>query len=68
MECFVLFPSASADCQECRSYVQNVFSLVPSSLAIFSLLIVIIFQVNETIRGKNGEMKLLGDLEACLYV
>ena len=44
------------------------FSLVPSSLAIFSLLIVIIFQVNETIRGKNGEMKLLGDLEACLYV
>nr|XP_058946827.1 uncharacterized protein LOC131774768 isoform X1 [Pocillopora verrucosa] len=55
----VLFPegSASADCQECRSYVQNVFSLVPSSLATFSLLIVIIFQVNETIRGKKGTEK-----------
>ncbi|XP_066027607.1 major facilitator superfamily domain-containing protein 12-like [Pocillopora verrucosa] len=55
----VLFPegSASADCEECRSYVQNVFSLVPSSLATFSLLIVIIFQVNETIRGKKGTEK-----------
>ncbi|RMX53271.1 hypothetical protein pdam_00019494, partial [Pocillopora damicornis] len=52
----VLFPrgSASADCQECGSYVQNVFSFVPSSLATFSLLLVMIFQVHLTVCGKEG--------------
>lgn len=52
----VLFPkgSESADCQECGSYVQNVFSFVPSSLAVLSLLFVIIFQVSQTLCGKKG--------------
>lgn len=52
----VLFPkgSESADCQECGSYVQNVFSFVPSSLAAFSLLLVIIFQIYKTVCGKKG--------------
>ena len=59
-ECFVLFPSASADCQECGSYVQNVFSFVPSSLATFSLLLLIIFQVHPTVCGKKGKMQLFG--------
>ncbi|XP_022785989.1 uncharacterized protein LOC111326289, partial [Stylophora pistillata] len=55
----VLFPkgSESADCQECGSYVQNVFSFVPSSLAAFSLLLVIIFQVYKTVCGKKGTEK-----------
>ncbi|CAH3156434.1 unnamed protein product [Pocillopora meandrina] len=58
----VLFPrgSASADCQECGSYVQNVFSFVPSSLATFSLLLVMIFQVHLTVCGKEGKMQLFG--------
>ena len=51
------FHSTSADCQECGSYVQNVFSLVPSSLATFSLLLIIVFQVNQTVRGKKGEIQ-----------
>ncbi|XP_027060531.1 uncharacterized protein LOC113687031 isoform X2 [Pocillopora damicornis] len=58
----VLFPrgSASADCQECGSYVQNVFSFVPSSLATFSLLLVMIFQVHLTVCGKEGTEKETG--------
>ncbi|CAH3156428.1 unnamed protein product [Pocillopora meandrina] len=58
----VLFPegSASADCQECGSYVQNVFSFVPSSLATFSLLLLIIFQVHPTVCGKKGTEKETG--------
>ena len=48
--------SASGDCEECGNYVRHIFSIVPGSLAIISLLIVLLFQHSHTTWKKNGKI------------
>jgi len=56
---FFLFSfSASDDCEECGNYVRHIFSIVPGSLAIISLLIVLLFQHSHTTWKKNGKFAL----------
>lgn len=53
-----LFPegSSSEDCQECSDYVRHVFSILPGSFALLSLLTVLFFQSSEAKReGKAME-------------
>ena len=50
--------SASDDCEECGNYVRHIFSIVPGSLAIISLLIVLLFQHSHTTWRKNGKTVL----------
>ena len=50
--------SASDDCEECGNYVRHIFSIVPGSLAIISLLIVLLFQHSHTTWRKSGKTVL----------
>ena len=46
------------DCEECGNYVRHIFSIVPGSLAIISLLIVLVLQHSHTTWKKNGKTVL----------
>ena len=48
--------SASGDCEEYGNFVRHIFSIVPGSLAIISLLIVLLFQHSHTTWKKNGKI------------
>ena len=48
--------SASDDCEECGNFVRHIFSIAPGSLAIISLLIVLLFQHSHTTWKKNGKI------------
>ena len=55
---FLFSFSASGDCEECGNYVRHIFSIAPGSLAIISLLIVLLFQHSHAAWKKNGKIVL----------
>ena len=56
---FFLFSfSVADDCEECGNYVRQIFSIVPGSLAVISLLIVLLFQHSHTTWRKDGKTVL----------
>ena len=62
----ILFCSASEDCEECSHYVRHVFSIVPGSLALISLLIVLLFHSSKpTCKGK-GKMNMYKEIAGLL--